>query len=277
MTLSVALFGVGFLCNDRYQHENGNGLRSTVLLLLISNSSGLIVMLAVNRFQIGFTPFTLIAAAVASVNSILCTVCSLKSLSKINLSLYSMFAMLGGMMLPFLVGLIFYREQMTLGKGICMVFIILALLLTVQWGDRGSGYIYYIGVFVFNGMSGVLSKLFLEAPYEKANAASYSMWIAITTLFVALIAALILRRKMVFPGRKAIFWSGGHGIVINLANFWLVIALAVLPASVQYPFVTGGTIIVSTLLDFVVGRHPSRRELIAVVLSFVGVLVLVLL
>lgn len=276
LSLAVVLFGVGFLCNDRYGRAAGSGTVPTVLFLIFSNAAGVLVMLVVNRFHVGFTPFTLLSAAVAALNSMLYTFCSLKALSRINLSLYSVFAMLGGMMLPFLAGLLFYREPMTVGKGVCVALIVAALALTVKRDGTRGGAVYYAGVFVCNGMSGVLTKLFLEAPYEKTDAAGYSVWIALVTLFAALCALPFLRKNLHRPGVKAVLWSGGCGVVGRVANYWLVLALAVLPASVQYPFVTGGTMIVSTLLGYAVGQRPSRRELLAVALAFLGVLLLVL-
>ena len=63
----------------------------------------------------------------------------------------------------------------------------------------------------------------------------------------------------------------------KVANYMLLIALAVLPASVQYPFVTGGTMIVSTVISLICRQKPSWRELVSVGLSFAGVLVLVFL
>lgn len=274
LTLSVLLFGVGFLCNDRYTKIAGSEAVPTVMFLIFSNLAGVIVMLVINRFRVEFTLFTLMSAALASLNAILYTFFTLKSLTHINLSLYSVFAMLGGMMLPFLAGLIFYHEALTLGKGVCVILIIAALALTVKRDGQRGGTVYYIGVFVCNGMSGVLTKLFLEAPYEKTSAESYSIWIALITLAAALCALPFLRRKLQKPDIKAVLWSTGCGAAGRIGNYLLVLALAVLPASVQYPFVTGGTIIVSTLLGYAVGQRPSRRELLAVALSFVGVLLL---
>ena len=51
---------------------------------------------------------------------------------------------------------------------------------------------------------------------------------------------------------------------------------AVLPASVQYPFVTGGVMIVSTIISAITGKAPSKRELLALTLSFLGIMALVL-
>ena len=62
-----------------------------------------------------------------------------------------------------------------------------------------------------------------------------------------------------------------------MANYMLLIALAVLPVSVQYSFVTGGVIIVSTMIAALSWQKPTRREWIGVEISFIGILALILL
>ena len=59
-------------------------------------------------------------------------------------------------------------------------------------------------------------------------------------------------------------------------NYMLVIALLVVPSSVQYPMVTGGVMIVSTLACFLMKNRPSKRELISVAVAFVAFVILVL-
>ena len=132
-------------------------------------------------------------------------------------------------------------------------------------------------MFVFNGMSGVLTTLFTEVPYEKAGAADFSIWIALFILLFTLLALPFVRQSIKRPRPSTILWSAGYGIAGRIGNYGLVLALAVLPASVQYPFVTGGTMAVSTLLGYAVGQRPSPRELLAVFLSVLGVILLVLL
>ena len=106
----------------------------------------------------------------------------MKALNKINLSLYSVFSMLGGMTLPFLAGLLFYGEPLPLGKGVCFVLVVISLLFTVQKGDKKSGWLYYTGIFVLNGMSGVIAKAFNDGPYPKGSAADFSILSALVTV-----------------------------------------------------------------------------------------------
>ena len=60
----------------------------------------------------------------------------------------------------------------------------------------------------------------------------------------------------------------------QIGNFLLVLALSHVEASVQYPMVTGGVMIVCTLLGLLVGEKPPKRELFAVLVAFLSLLLL---
>ena len=278
LSVSVVLFGIQFLFNDKYEKEAGNNTASTFLFTFISSLSGLFCLLVINKFQIDATPFTLIMAFLTSANIIAYNFCSLKAIEHINLSLYSLFAMLGGMVLPFVTGIIFYDEPLTLGNTICLVLISIALTLTVGKGNKKNklATLYYAGVFVLNGMAGVLSKIYASGNYDKCNEAVYSIWAAFFGVLSAGIVLIILRRKLPKISKKAYLFGTGYGVINKFANYLLLIALAVLPASVQYPFVTGGVMIVSTIISLLCGQKPSKKELGAVALSFIGIMALVL-
>lgn len=276
ITFSVVLFGVQFLLNNNYQKESGSGMGATFIFSLINSIVGLICLLIINRFQFEFNAFTVLMASLAAINSIAYTFCSLKAFEHINLSLFSLFTMLGGMILPFLLGIFFYDEPFTLGKAVCLILITAALILTIERGEKKNGTIYYAGVFILNGMSGVISKIFQSAPYEKSNEAVYSIWMALSTAVISAAILLIIRNKLEKPSKKAVLYTVGYGAVHRIANYLLLIALAVLPASVQYPFVTGGVMIVSTVISALCHQKPSKKEISAVALAFIGILALVL-
>ncbi|MBE6769110.1 MAG: hypothetical protein E7549_09500 [Ruminococcaceae bacterium] len=275
--LSVVMFGGCFYLNDAYRRAHGSGLVVSLQYSLLSSLAGLIVLLLVNGLRFEFTPFTLLMALAVTVNGKLYSYCSFKALDKINLSLYSLFSMLGGMALPFLQGIVFYGEPMTFAKAACIVCIAAALALTVERGEKKRGGTwYYIGVFVFNGMSGVLSKLFTEAPYPKAGAAGYSVLICAcgVAMSVVLLLPFWMRGATRRPTWRGVLAGSSAGALNKVANFILVAALAHMDASVQYPMVTGGVMIVSTALCFVNKTKPSAKELWSVGLAFVGMLAL---
>lgn len=281
LTFSVIMFGVQFYMNDRYRMEAGAGASAVFVFNLISSAVGAVCLCLINKFDFSITPFSFFMALLSALNAVACNICTLKSLERVNISLYSLFSMLGGMLLPFVTGMIFYGEPLTLAKGICIAIICVALFLGVDFkSGRTGGEIFYVGVFFFNGMSGVLSKIHTDAAESgglaTASSAGYSLWISLISVAISIMALLILGKRAEKPSRRAILWGAGGGALNRIANYLLLIALSALPASVQYPFVTGGVIIASAIISAISDRKPSAREIGAVALSFAAVLLLVI-
>ena len=275
--LSVIIFGACFYLKDVYRKLRGNSLKISMQFSATSSIAGLIVLLIINGLKFEFTLFTFIMAVLAALNGFAFTFCSFKALGSINLSLYSLFSMLGGMALPFVQGIVFYREEITLAKCICFTLILLALLLTVEKGERKNGTVYYIGIFVLNGLSGVFSKIFTSAPFPKTSAAGYSILTALCSIVISLTCLLFFFRKNKKESRFSALSelvSAFSGIANRLANFILVIALMHVDSSVQYPMVTGGVIIVSTIICFFGKNKPSKKEILSVIVAFIGMLTL---
>ena len=279
LTLSVVMFGVQFLTNQQYQKDMGSGIFQATLFNLLGCVFGIPILLIINDFQFEFTLFTLLASCITFANGLLFSICSLKAFERVNLSMYSLLSMLGGMLLPVIAGVLFYDEPITIGIGLCLLFIICALSLTIEKDnkEKKGGLIFYAGVFFFNGMSGVISKFYMEAPFAKASSAGYSILTALVTAIVSLIMLCALWKKKPTITKRAVLFGMAAGPLSRVANYLLLIALAVLPASVNYPMVTGGTIIVSTIIAAFSQKKPQKKEWWAVCLAFVGILFLTLL
>lgn len=276
IVVAVVMFGACFACNDIYQKVRGNTVKVSIQFSALSAFAGLVVLLIVNKFKIEYTHYTLLMAFFQYLINVGFTFCSFKSLGVINLSLYSLFSMLGGMVLPFLQGILFYGEQMTVAKAICLVFIVVALLLTVERGEKSKGYIYYAGIFTLNGMAGVISKLFVESKYPKTSSAGFSILSCIVTVAISLIVLVLFFRKQETP-KETVKSLGAvlfNGATNRIANYVLLIALMHVEASVQYPMVTGGVMIVSTAISFFGKNKPSIKEILSVALAFIGMLAL---
>jgi len=276
IVLSVVMFGGCFALNDAYREKRGNSLRISMQFTLLSSVTGLVVLLIVNGFKFEFTVFTFIIAMLSALSGVGFTFCSFKALGNINLSVYSLFSMLGGMALPFIQGIVFYRERITLAKVICFAFITVALLLTVQKGEKSKGTVYYIGIFVLNGMSGVFAKIFASASFDKTSSAGYSILISLCCIIISAVSLIFLSKDADYakPTVLSETLCSASGIVEKLANLILVIALSHVDASVQYPMVTGGVMIVSTVICLFGKNKPSKNEIISVFVSFVGLLAL---
>ena len=289
--IAVAMFGGVFALQDVYRRMRGSGLKISMESACIGAFAGLIVLLAMNGFSLEFTEFTLLMAFFAALDGLAFTFCSFKALDYINLSLFSLFAMLGGMLLPFLQGIIFYDEGITLAKIVCVVLVCVALAFTVEKSEKKRGTVFYIGIFVLNGLSGVITKLFTSIDRPKTSELGYSVWIAIITLALSGVVWLVLsardKRRAHVSGERAEAVTGKVlagsyalgalcGIFTRVSNLLLVFALAFVDTSVQYPMVTGGIMIVSTLISCFGARKPSKREIVSVAFAFAAMLALFL-
>ena len=274
---AVTMFAFQFLFNRQYEKLCGNTLRAAAVFSLGTSLAGFVILLALNRFRVEFTLFSFLIALGAAVNNLLYSYCSIKALGKINLSLYSVFAMLGGMTLPFVAGLAFFDEALTAGKALCFALIAVSLFLTVEKGEGGKGKLYYLGVFLMNGMSGVYSKIFKSAPYPTTGDRGYTMLIAACVVLLSGVILLIDRGEKIRLNKKALGCIGGYGALCNIANYLLLIGLDKIPASAQYPMVTGGVMAVSTIICFFTDQKPTKKNVASVALSFLGILALVFL
>lgn len=274
---STVMFGFMFFFSDIFRKYYGSGFKASLVMNLGGSIIGLFALIVINGFRWEFSYFALIMAVISALNGLLFSFCSLKALGKINLSLYSLFSMLGGMALPFVSGILFHGEALTIGRLICFVIITVALCLTVKKGEGKSAVMYYAGVFVFNGTSGVVSKVYQALPYTKISSAGYSVLIALVSILLSAVFLIFIKGEKKRINLPCVIAMAGHGILGKVANWLLLIALASLPASAQYPFVTGGTMIVSTVISLVGINKPNKKEILAVLLAFVGVVVLVLL
>ena len=290
--LSVVLFGGTFALKDGYRSLRGGGLKISLEYSLVGAIAGLIVLVAINGFSWQFTWFSLLMGMLVSLNGLAFSFCSFKALGLTNLSMYSLFSMLGGMLLPFLQGVLFFHEEFTVSKAVCLAFISAALLMTVNFKKGGASRVaglYYAAVFIFNGMSGVLAKIFQAAPEAwktmpsgvTVTAAGYSVLSALCSLVLSSVLLLTVYRGRPYQQeqtRRGVMIGTvlalAAGPVNRVANWILQLALDFVETSVQYPMVTGGTIIVSTAISFFGSKKPTPRQLISVGLAFLGLLAL---
>ena len=113
IVFATFLFSIQFVFNDIYQRGEG---ASVVTAMLFSGLTGLAgcVMLALtsaDAFQYSF--FSMALAFVSAAKNVLSAYLSIIVLSRANLSVFSLYSMLGGMLLPFAYAILFCGEPLT--------------------------------------------------------------------------------------------------------------------------------------------------------------------
>lgn len=274
--IATVMFAVQFLFNQKFQQSYGSDTKATFVFTFYKSAVATIIMLIISGFKVTVTPFSFLLATISSVSGILMLYFSLKAFSVANLSVYSVFSMLGGMILPFLVGVCFYDEDLSLLKIVCCVLIVLAVMLNVQKGENGKkAILYYLAVFVLNGMAGVISKIHQSSQYEITDSTGFTLLINLISVVICGAWLLIKYKKVPLIKSKNLLYSSGYGALNGIGNLFLLIALSNLPASVQYPLVTGGVMVFSTIISMIQKEKLTKKDYVSTAVSFIASVLIV--
>lgn len=262
------LFALQFLFNQQFRKYNGDGIDSTMKFSMFTNGLSCIIMLVLGKFQFRITWFSLLIGVLYAVVLILYSYASLKAFATANLSVFSIFTMLGSVLLPTAYGFIFCKEEISLPKIICIALIILSTALTFEKSEsKGNNMKYYISVFILNGMVGVLSKMHQSNTQFAVDSYSFMATVNAVVFIFCFTYLLIKNKKLPSVNIKEFGSLAGYAASNGVGNLFSLIALKELPASVQFPIVTGGVMAFSTLISFVRKEKPSVRTVISVVIA----------
>lgn len=271
VSAATVLFALQFLFNQKFEEHRGNTLKSALEFTLYKSIVIVVMMLIISRFRITITLFSVILAIIYAVACILMTYFSMKAFAVANLSVYSVFSMLGGMLLPFLAGVGFYNEELTAFKIVCCLLIIVSVLLNLKGGKQSKkAFLYYMAVFILNGSVGVISKIHQSSELLHTDSTGFMFLTSVVSIVISALWLLIQHKQIPLIKGKSLGFAAGYGIFNGVGNWLLLISLVNLPASVQYPLVTGGVMVFSTIISAVRKEKLSKTDYIAAAISFVA-------
>ncbi len=294
--VAAALFAGQFLFTKQFQRYNGDCLSSTLKLsffayLTIAVFFFVKAQIGADGLRFGFSWFTLLMTLGIAVVSVSCVYLGVKALGIGNMSVYSTFMMIGSMVLPSVVGMAVYKEEVTFLKAIALILMLAAVFFTSGGDETKSdkkALLFYIGVFLLNGLIGVLFTVHQNQPtwsayWEEVNGAPVSnsdvfmSWYGLSTAVLS--GALLLISKLKDgnkpqtdgdlaktkgAGVKSTFVISlaiavGYGVFNGLGNYFISLSTApnALGSSVTFPIVNGGTIVFSTLMGIFLYKEKS--------------------
>ena len=119
-----------------------------------------------NGFSLEITPFSLLMAALLILFCGAYALIGFKIISMGSMAVYTMFLMLGGMMLPYFFGLIYLNEEFSYLRLIGLVLMVVAIALSGMEGSneqkkKGSLLFFVLCLIVFclNGSGSIVSKI----------------------------------------------------------------------------------------------------------------------
>jgi drug/metabolite transporter (DMT)-like permease len=295
--IADVLLGAIFVLNKKYQQYQGSGLKAGIISNLILGTFGIVISFASAGFRFEFTPYSLLISSISTLCAVSYTVIGLKILSGGKVSVYAMFLMTGGMLLPFLFGVIFLKEEISALKVIGLILITVAIAVTNLDKQKPSKkqLAMSFAVFILNGGLGICSKL---NQLEGVNAVSDKGYvilgnIAKTVLCLAVLGTILLyekhktkapvihtsesekvdtptaisKKQRLIPYAFLLFIA-----LFDFVSYYLqLIALHKVPTTVLFPLVSGGSIVMTAAVGMLLLREkPTKSAVIGMAVCLAG-------
>ena len=291
--LAVCCFAAQFAFTKLYEGSVRQTAYTSLVMLFFTSLVGALLFLCVGGFSVQFAPISAFWAVVFAVIMIPYYMIGIKVLSLGSLAVYSMFMMLGGMLVPFFYGILLLNEGISAGKLAGTILLTVFIILQAVWQKEpedahasrgGSRYLFFVLcllIFFINGMTGVVAKAH-SISVGAVDEISFTVTYCALTALISLSLLLILSIK---GGRREVAQLGGVlrprplivmallGAVAYGGNYLQLLAADKVPASVQFPLVSGGVIVLSALVSkFFFRERLTGREWISVAGAFLSTL-----
>lgn len=275
---------LNFAITKVYQLRHGNNLEVGMTFNCLVGFVGFIIYLAVCGFKIDITLFSAIMAILITLFLGAYTIIGFKVMTLGSIAVYTVFLMLGGMILPYFYGLLFLDEELTLIKVIALVMMAIAIIMQND-GEKKKGkilfYILCVSVFILNGFTSIVSKA--HQIYPQFDTVSSNGFVLLTNLtrFLLFGAAIpFVRKKENKAPVMSIISSGliiGSALLSGVAYFFQLACASFLPATVQFPVMSGATIVFSALLGLICFKEKiSKRQWLCLILCIISAVIFVL-
>lgn len=281
LLLADSLLALNFAATKAYQRQAGTtmavGLWFNLLLGLITG----VAFWAGNGFRMEVSPYSVAMAAAAAALCVSYTLVGFQILQRDSVALYTVFLMCGGMTVPYVWGLLFLGESVS-WRGLLGLLLILVSVWITHGGGKCANR-QQLGlcglVFLLNGFVSVVSK---EHQVHPGGVSAVS-FLVLNSCFKAVFSAVALlalglRRpsagKPMAPvplKRSGIGWIAVSALLGGGSYLCQLMAAAALPATVVYPMVTGGSILLTVAAGWIFFRERvSGKMWIGIGLCVVG-------
>lgn len=281
LIFSALLLGITFAFNKLYQIAYGASPYAAFFFNTLLGLTTLAVFWAIKGFKLELYPYSCIMAGIEGILVISYNIFGFKILkSSGSMSMYTLSLMTGGMVLPYIWGIDFLNEPFTYMRTIGLILITTGVVLSNLKGSKTkwNQALMCGAVFLLNGCVSIVSKMHqIQSIYKTADSSGF---VALSGMFKFLIAGtvfLIIKNRnaeqntLINNKPKAISIIAAAAVASGLSFMLQLKGASELPATVLYPFVTGGSIVFSAVIGGIVFKEKfSLRLILSVALCFIG-------
>jgi len=276
------LLAANFVFQKKYQKTAGTSIKAGLMYNALTGIFSAIMFLVINKFEIKLTGFSVLMAAIFATVVMMYIFIGFRIMEKGNMSLYTLFLMSGGMTVPYIFGVLFLNEELTIFRTLGLVAIIAAIVISNSGAEKPDKkqLILCLAVFILNGISSVTSKVHQISPASEIVTSPDFAFIVMMFKAVICSVVLLVCRKSLFGEEtvklpiKSVIWVMLFASLSDGLTYMLqLIGATTLPATVLYPFVTGGSVILTSFAGVLVFKEKlSARQIVGIAICFVGTL-----
>lgn len=281
--ISVLLLAFNFITTKVYQKSQGiapvAGFRFNAYVGLFTA----VLFFAVNSFRIDFTWFSMIMALLSNSFVMFYTVIGFKIMESGSMARYMMFLMTGGMTVPYVWGLLFLNEEFSWLRTVGLIVIILGIVFSNFSNEKSDirQILLCIAVFFINGFVSVVSKIHqITVAYKTVSTTDFVILGGIVKFIIAAVVCLILSKNSEEKAKAEkknlkfiLMITAGSAILSGASYFIQLWAASSLPSTILYPFITGGSIILTSLAGCIFFKEKlSKMTVLGICSCFVGTL-----
>ncbi len=307
LALTCTLFSVQFVFTKSFSRRAGSaphvGLWNGCIIALLM----FCYLVPLNRFAFAFTPAAGLLAFLLAVCAITTSLCNIPAMRLGNMAVVTTYMLVGGMVLPFVYGVVALEEDCPPLKTVAIVVLLAAIVPNLwQTGGRrsatgtrsvGKTLLFHglcLVLFVLNGMTSILTTIH-SLHQNRIASGAFTMLTALCQLALAALVlvsyAVILRVKGDRSALRTVFVdvtaaspatakalgvlaaiAFGYALCNGVANVFSQESLAAgMDSSVQFPVISGAVIVMSALFGhFFFGERIDRYTGVSLALSVVG-------
>ena len=281
--VAVVLLAMDFAVNKIYQKKYGTSLETGLKFNALMGLFTAVIFFAINGFKFEFSLYSTLMASIVALSIMSYNILGFRVLKSGSMAFYTLFLMCGGMFVPYVWGVLFLHEELSVLHIAGLVLIILAIVLTANDKKVPDKHIVALCIIIFflNGISSVAGKMHqVEKLYFCISETEFVVATGVAKCIIAAAAYLIVKigKKDAAAGEhdKCGFACGVFLIVLStlLSGLSYILQLSGaknLPATVLYPLITGGTIAFSSVAGILFFREKiSVRLILSIAMCLVG-------
>ncbi len=276
--IATILLAFDFVLQKKYQHFEGTDMASGLKFNAASGLFTAFIFFALSGFKIEFSLFSVVLAFLMSLLCMIYVILGFKILKSNGMAIYSLFLMSGGMLLPYLFGVLFLNEPLTVLRVVGVLLILLAVILSnkTKFKLKISFFLLCLSIFILNGFVSIISKCHqINTAFTPVSSTAFVMYSGVGKFLFSSVTLLFCKSKSKrsIPSKNTLFIMIGSALIGGLSYMLQLVGAKELPATVLYPIVTGGSIIFSALSGKVFFKEKlSFYQLASIALCFIGTL-----